>query len=643
MKQENFFTANQDLLFTFDNAIPWSEIVPLVEEGFRDPTGPADTAEAVDLYREALTLVGQYAGNEIAGRAREVDEAGARHRDGPIGVPELLTKNVEGLKELGVAGLSIPRAYGGESFPFTVSSMALEMISRACASTMVQYAFFLSPAMMLMRFAPEDLRRRYVPRLAAGEISGSVAMTEPQAGSDVGRVATTARQVDGEWSVTGRKQFITNGSGDICIILARSEEGSIGLDGLSLFLVERQRQENSRTVDNYVVERAENKICITASVTCGLAFEDSKAELLGRRGEGWREILTFMNESRVAVGVQGIGTAQAALEEAKAYAAERVQMGKPIREHPLIADMLLDMEATVAGLRALAYEATALYDATEGMRREAEKLPEGEPRRVALEKTVRRRGRYLRELTPLVKWYGAEEVIRVCRMAMQVYGGYGVVKDYDVERLMRDSLILPIYEGTSQIQSLMATKDLLKAALSRPATLAGGTLSPSLAAAAFPGELGKLYRRARSDLNSSIRTLLYDMIKRGGARGVAGMIQGKPAIKDEDTQYILLHAERLTAMLAHLHVARLLADQAQRFPDRLPLAKRAMRRAAQVTASNAFAIKSGDRSALEVIAEWERPADGSAASESGSHAPTGGSQAPASESRAPATGSRAAS
>jgi 3-(methylthio)propanoyl-CoA dehydrogenase len=608
MKQENFFIANSDLIFTFDHAVPWDDIVPVIEEGFKDPAGPDSTREAIDLYREALNLVGEYAGNEIAGRAREVDEAGAWHRDGPIGVPEPLKRNLDGLKELGVIGLSVPREYGGESFPFTVSSMSLEMISRACASTMVQYAFFLSPAMMLLRFAPDELKRQYVPKLAAGEISGSVAMTEPQAGSDVGRVSTFARQVEGEWRITGRKQFITNGSGDICIVLARSEAGSTGLDGLSLFLVEREREDDGNTVENYVVERAENKICITASVTCGLAFEDSKAVLLGTLGAGWHEILTFMNESRVAVGIQGIGTAQAALEEAKAYAAERVQMGKPIREHPLVADMLLDMEATVAGLRALAYEATALYDISEGMRREAERLPEGDPRRTALEGAARKRGRYLRELTPLVKWYGAEEVIRVCRTAMQIYGGYGVVKDYDVERLMRDSLILPIYEGTSQIQSLMATKDLLKAAAARPATLIGGTLSPSLAAASFPGELGRLYRQARTELNSSIRVLMYDLIKRGGKKGLAGILQGRPALREEDMQYVLLHAEHLTAMLAHLHAGRLLAEQAQSFSERLPLALRSMRRAAQVASTSAGAIKSGDRSALEAIAAWEKVA-----------------------------------
>jgi hypothetical protein len=310
----------------------------------------------------------------------------------------------------------------------------------------------------------------------------------------------------------------------------------------------------------------------------------------------------------VAVGIQGIGTAQAALEEAKRYAAGRVQMGRPIREHPLIADLLLEMEAAVAGLRALAYEATSTHDLVEGMERAAGRLPEGEPRRLALEREVRVKRRYLRELTPLVKWFGAEEAIRVCRAAMQIFGGYGVVKEYDVERLMRDSLILPIYEGTSQIQSLMATKDLLKATMARPTTLLGGTVSPSLAGASFPGTLGRAYRQARTDVNASLRRLLYEVLRAGGAGGVIAALQGRATISEDDAAYVLLHAERLTAMLGHLHAARLLAEQARRYPERLPLAERAMRRAADVAAAGARAIKSGDRSTLRAVEAWREAA-----------------------------------
>jgi 3-(methylthio)propanoyl-CoA dehydrogenase len=605
MKLENFFTANADLEYTFSSVIPWSEIVLLVEEGHSNADGPVDAAEAVDMYREALALIGQYAGFEIAKRSREVDEAGARQHDGPVRIPEPMRRNLDGLKDLGVLCLSVPREYGGQSFPFTVSSMALEMIARACPSTMVQYGFFSAPAAMILRFGSEQQKLRWIPRLAEGEISGSVAMTEPQAGSDVGRVSTSAREVDGRWLLTGRKQFITNGIGEISLVLARSEPDSKGLNGLSMFLVERAREENGQTIENFVVERAENKVCITASPTCGQAFDNSHAELLGQRGEGWQYILTFMNESRVAVGVQGLGTAQAALEEAKQYASERVQMGKPIREHPLVADMLLDMEATVAALRALVYEATTLYDVSEGLRREASKRPEGDPLRLGQERLAARKARYLRELTPLVKWYGAEEAIRVCRIAMQIFGGYGVVKEYDVERFMRDSLILPIYEGTSQIQSLMAVKDLFKVAMTKPTSLVGGTLSPSLASASFPGELGRLYVKARTDLNSSVRHLLMGLLKQGGPEGGIALLRGKPNMSEEDMQYILLHAEHVTAMLAHLHAARLLAEQAQDHPDRLPPALRAMRRAARVAADAEREIKGGDRSALEAIASWQ--------------------------------------
>ncbi|MGH2447383.1 MAG: acyl-CoA dehydrogenase family protein [Chloroflexota bacterium] len=600
MKADNYFTGNSDLMYSFEH-LPWNQIVPLVEDGFRDGSGPRNAQEATELYRDALTLVGEYAGHDIAARARDVDASGSSWGDHQIGIPEPLRRNLDGLRDLGVTGLSAPRQYGGENFPFTVSSMALEMIARACPSTMVQFAFFISPATMVQRFGREEQRRCLIPRLAVGEISGAVAMTEPEAGSDVGAISTQARLVQGEWRISGRKQFITNGGADFCIVLARSEENSVGLDGLSLFLVARLVGD----ADNYVVERQEEKISITASATCSLAFNTSKGELLGKRGQGWREILTFMNESRVAVGIQGIGTAQASFVEARDYARSRCQMGKPIREHPLVAEMLLDMEATLAGLRALAYESTSLYDISAGLEREAGKLPEGEPRRAVLEKQARQTAAYLRELTPLVKWMGAEETVRICRLAMQIHGGYGIIKDYDVERLLRDSLILPIYEGTSQIQALMATKDILKQAMARRTVLAAGTISPSLAGARFDGEMGRLYRDARSNVSSAVRFLIRDLLFSDGLTGFGPLVTGKREFSDERLDYVLLHAERLTAMLAHLHAARLLGLQAMRSPERLRLAKRSMRKAAAIAQQGASIIKSGDRSTLHEISSWQ--------------------------------------
>ncbi|MDQ6672194.1 MAG: hypothetical protein M3069_15870, partial [Chloroflexota bacterium] len=344
------------------------------------------------------------------------------------------------------------------------------------------------------------------------------------------------------------------------------------------------------------------------SPTCSLAFVDSYAEILGSPGDGWQHINTFMNEARIAVGIQACGVAQASLVAAQDYAARRVQMKKPIREHPLVAEMLLDMETTVAGLRALWMESAVAYDLVRGLDLRLRALSEVDPERPTLEARKRRLERYLRELTPLVKYFGAEQAIRVARMGMQIFGGYGVVKDYDVERFLRDALILPIYEGTSQIQALMATKDLLKVILRNPRSLlVPGGHSPWLTGTAirFEGELGRNYRGALGAFGGAVSWLMLDLGRHVGPRRAARLMRGANTdLDDKDLEYVLLSAERLTQMLAHLHIGRLLAQQAQRWPERRPLAERFSRRANDVCGLNAKRIMRGDRAVLEAIQRW---------------------------------------
>jgi len=357
------------------------------------------------------------------------------------------------------------------------------------------------------------------------------------------------------------------------IVLARCVAGSSGLDGLGMFIAEREG-------DNYAVERAEHKFTIRGSPTCALVFEGTRATALGKPGDGWKQILTFMNESRLGVGIQGIGVATAALAKASEYAATRVQLGKPIREHPMVAEMLLDMETTVAGARALAYEAAALQDR-------------------AMFGGDQTAARDVRELTPLVKWYGTEGAVRVCRLALQVHGGYGVVDEYDVGRFMRDSLITPIYEGTSQIQSLMAVKDLMKWTMQRPASLLAGGPSRLLAGASFEGRVGSDFAAARGHLVASLRSLVGGLVRRKGP----GILRGAK-LEDEDLGPILLHAERLTESVAHAHVARVLAERARRIPERRRLAERAARTARLIAERNRRAIALDDGSVFERIALW---------------------------------------
>jgi alkylation response protein AidB-like acyl-CoA dehydrogenase len=593
MRNENYYSANTDLTVYLEKVIDWQRLVP-----FYSDDAPPETAAS---WRDVLAVAGDYIGKEVSSRAAEVDRLGTPHR-GDIKVSLPMAENLQGLAEMGLIGLSIPREYGGEGMPFVVASAVIEMLARADPSTMVQYAFYMSPAAMIMRFGSDAQKRAWVPRLASGEINGWVAMTEPEAGSDVGNVATTAtRHADGTWRLNGRKQFISSGNGAVGIVLARAVRGSKGLDGLSLFIVPRCMGER----DNVEVERAEEKVCINGSPTCALSFDNSHGELMGAPGDGWRQITTFMNEARVAVGVQACGIAQASFVAAREYAAQRVQMGKPIREHPLVADMLLDMETTVAGLRALWMESAVAYDLVQGIERQLRSLSEVDPEREALEKRRKRLERYLRDLTPLVKYYGAEEAIRVARTGMQVFGGFGVVREYEVERFLRDSLILPIYEGTSQIQALMATKDLLKAVMRNPRALVRpGGWSSWLADAHFEGSCGRLYRASLRSFTSALGFLAFDLARSAGPRRLASLARGTEDLSEDDLGYVLLSAEKLTQMLAHLHIGRLLAQQAQRWPEREPLAERFLRRTADVCALHARQIMRGDRDALEAISQW---------------------------------------
>jgi 3-(methylthio)propanoyl-CoA dehydrogenase len=409
-----------------------------------------------------------------------------------------------------------------------------------------------------------------------------VAITEPDAGSDVGRIATSAVPDGDGWRVTGRKQFITNGCGDVCVLVARTEPGSAGLDGLSILVA--PRLDGGR--DNYTVAKPEKKFVIRGSATCELAFDGSRAELLGPRGTGFRQILTFMNEARVAVALQGLGISQAALESARAYAARRVQMGRPIARHELVADLLLDMEAELLALRALVYRCSELQDRLHGLDRAG----------LGETKQARQLRRALRDRTPLVKWLGAERTLWIARSAVQVHGGYGVVQDYDVERHYRNALILPIYEGTSQIQALMSLKDQVKWAFERPWRLLLGPVGVE----APESTLGEALREMAGEYNRALRRALSETV---GLAGLAGALVGRRGGLDRDRLgYALLSAERLCAMLAHTRAAEALVRSAGDDERRRRLAERYVHRSLPLVRMHGEIVKSGDRSTLEAIA-----------------------------------------
>jgi hypothetical protein len=317
------------------------------------------------------------------------------------------------------------------------------MVSQADASLMNLFGL-QDIAVTVNKFGNEEQKDRVLPKFCSGEVSGSMALTEPDAGSDLQSVTLRAIEKDGEWYLDGVKRFITNGSGEVSLVLARSEEGSKGGRGLSMFLYERHRD------DNMIVRRIENKHGIHGSPTCEMQFNMAKAELVGKRKFGLiKYVMSLMNGARLAVSAQALGIAQAAYEEAVKYANEREQFGQAIVHFPAVYQMLKKMQAEIETARMLLYKTAHFVDYEDMYERKAAK---GENVKAELKYTAAMAG----FLTPLAKFTITEMANKVAYDAVQIHGGCGYMKDFPVERLVRDARITNIYEGTTQLQVVAA-------------------------------------------------------------------------------------------------------------------------------------------------------------------------------------------
>ena len=611
MLSKNLFHENSDLLFHFHRVVDWNQVAAAWHDR---EEGELSAAEAQQQYEEALNLVGEFCARDLAPRAAEIDREGVEWRDGEIVLSEALRKNIAAARDLGILAVSLPKDLGGWNFPYTVNAMMVELISTACPNTLSLLVFFQSPAMMLHRFAGKELIQRYVPLLARGEISGSVAMTEPEAGSDVGAIRTSAAPAaDGTWRITGQKQFITNGCADIALVLTRTNPSAEGLDGLSLHLVPRFVQRNGKRDKNFEIGKPEHKMSLRGSPTLELYFDNAVGFLIGEEGKGWPYILSFMNEARVAVGIQALGICQAAYDRAFHYAHERRQFGKVIAHHELVADMLLDMELEIQGLRAMIYDATQAQDRMVGLERVLAEENLSEKERATLQRLIRKLKRYARELTPLIKFWAAEKAVEISRKAIQIHGGYGIFESYDVERHLRNSVITAIYEGTSQIQALMILKDQLNWALSRPREFVSLRLGLKGNRWKAGGSSKKLFAM-RDEISSVIQFLILDILKEKRKDNSSGdkiswwklLRQKEGAFSRNDLKhfsYALLQAERLATMLSNYHAARLLMASADQTEDeaRATSAERYLTRRLPVVQFLGAQIRSGDRSTLQFI------------------------------------------
>ncbi len=365
--------------------------------------------------------VRKFAENELAPLAPEIDVSG-----------EFPKESIKKLAELGLLGIFIPEKYGGSEFDFVSLAIAIEEISRACASTGVIVAVNNSlTAYPILQFGTEEQKQKYLPLLCSGKKIGAMGITEPNAGSDVAAMETTAKLEGDHYILNGTKRFITNGTeAGIFIVFAYTDK-ELKHKGMSAFIVDRD-------TPGFSLGNHENLMGIRATGNCELIFEDCKVpkeNLLGEEGQGFYICMNTLDVSRIDIGAQAVGVSQAALDEAVKYSKERVAFGKPICKFEMIQNMLAEMATQIHAARLLVYNAAWCKDA--GIKRFSKEAA-------------------------MAKYYAANIAVDVTRKAVQIFGGYGYSKDYTVERLYRDAKILELYEGTSEIQKVVIASELLR-------------------------------------------------------------------------------------------------------------------------------------------------------------------------------------
>jgi alkylation response protein AidB-like acyl-CoA dehydrogenase len=368
------------------------------------------------LFRSSVLEFGE---REVRPLARDMDEHAK--------IPRQLIDQLFGI---GVMGIEIPESYGGAGASFFHSVLAVEALSQADPSigvlVDVQNTLVINA---LLRWANDDVKRRYLPKLASNTI-GAYALSEAGSGSDAFAMETRAVERGDQWAITGRKLWITNSNeADVFIVFANVNPAA-GYRGITAFLVERGSA-------GFAVGKKEDKLGIRASSTCELIFDECRvprSNVLGEVGKGYKVAIETLNEGRIGIGAQMVGLAQAALDHTLRYTRERKQFGKAIADFQAVQHQLARAATEVHAARLLVYEAARLRDT-------------GQP--------------FLTEAA-MCKLFSSEMAERVTSLAVNLFGGYGFVKDYPVEKLYRDAKIGQIYEGTSNLQLETIAKALIR-------------------------------------------------------------------------------------------------------------------------------------------------------------------------------------
>jgi alkylation response protein AidB-like acyl-CoA dehydrogenase len=371
--------------------------------------------ELTDEHKLMREMVRSFAENELAPTVAERDEQERFDR----------ALMYDQLGELGLAGVVFPEEYGGAGADYLSYAIAVEELSRVCASTGVTLSAHLSlGANPIFLFGNEEQKQQFLKPLAEGSKLGAFGLTEPTAGSDAGGTRTTATRDGDEWVLNGSKIFITNGGeAEVYIVFARSDKNAEKHRGISAFIVEKD-------TPGFTFGKKESKMGIRSSPTCELAFDNCRipaGNLLGKEGEGFKVAMKTLDGGRIGIAAQALGIAQGAYEAAVAYARDRTQFGQSIAGFQGVQFILADMATRVEAARLLVYQSA--WRASAGLS-------------------------YGKE-SAMAKLAASEAAMWVTTKAVQVHGGYGYTREYPVERMMRDAKITEIYEGTSEVQRLV--------------------------------------------------------------------------------------------------------------------------------------------------------------------------------------------
>lgn len=557
----NFFTENNDIQFHF-NRLNFENIVNMIEDNYEESKkfnyAPINYEDAIENYKKVLEVVGDIAGNFIASRAADVDHEGAQHKDGKVSYAKGTQENLEMLSKADLMGMVLPRQYGGLNFPFTVYLMATEIISRADASLMNIFGL-QDIGDMIVKYGDDDQKQEFVPKFTTGEYTGAMALTEPDAGSDLQAVKLHAYQDEkGKWFLRGMKRFITNGNAHVHLVLARSEAGTKDGRGLSMFACY-----GDETVK---VRRIENKLGIHGSPTCELQFNDTPAQLVGQRKFGLiKYVFDLMFRARMGVSAQALGISQAAFEEALMYAKDRVQFGKAIYNIPAVSNLLIDMRVTLESNRSLMYATAKVVDKKERLEEVINRAKKAGESVTDLNNELKATNKIANFLTPITKLVLTESANKITYDSLQIHGGTGYMKEFRVERLARDARITNIYEGTSQLQVVAAISGVLNDVLKDY----------------FNDREKKQYAGGLEVLSNhlkEIREILYDALK---------YVAGK-----KDTGFQDVAAKELVELYTFLYVGYLLLDEAEENQKKRFIANRYILNALANSRKNSELIKS---------------------------------------------------